>query len=189
MSITIGAMPATRLSATADSHVVQPRFEPPVTTKRSIFCVVFLERDFLQCVHRPDGALDHRKQQRPGGVLGIEIAEKRFADQIVFLAIAQQRLIRNLMQKGHGHLRGRGQFAAHRPIVVAGFAARAAAHDEQQHRVLVSDVVGGTKTVSACFQVIPCHTCDVRSMSYVRKSLLLSFLTIFHANASSFAAT
>src|SRR5262245_23588093 len=48
---------------------------------------------------------------------------------------------------------------------------------------------GGTKIVSACFQVMPCHTWDVRSTSYVKKSFALSFLRIVHANASSFAAT
>ena len=138
-------MPATRLSATAESHVVQPRFEPPVTTNRSIFWLCFWSRDFLQGVHRPDGALDHREEQRPRGVLGFEIPQKRFADEIVFLAVAQQRLVGNLAQKRDGHLRGGGQLAAHGPVVVAELAARAAAHDEQQDRVVVADIAHGNE--------------------------------------------
>ena len=38
MSITRGAMARTRGSTAALSHVVQPRFDAPETTKRSIFC-------------------------------------------------------------------------------------------------------------------------------------------------------
>ena len=62
-------------------------------------------QQFLNAVHGPDDALDHRQPSRPGLVAGLEVLVPRVADQVIFLArlaiaVEHERLIRHHAQLG-----------------------------------------------------------------------------------------
>ena len=132
--MTIGAIATTRSSTAPVSHVVQPRFEPPVTTKRCDRLAFFLAEG-LQGIHRPDRALGHGKEQRPVLVLGLQVADKSLGDQLVLFLAVQKRLIGHLTQHGDPCAAKLGQHESLLVVVVVLLAVVVAPRDEQEHGV------------------------------------------------------
>jgi hypothetical protein len=77
----------------------------------------------LEGVHRPHRAFDHRKQQRPVLVFGLEIADEGLGDQFVFGLSAQEGLIGDLPQHRDPGTTELGEPEASFVVVITGRAA------------------------------------------------------------------
>ena len=117
-SITIGARAVTRLSTVNVSHVVQPRFDAPVTVNVCRSSDHWRRANFLSRVHAAHRALDHRQQQRPFGILGAEVLVERVGDGGVFPFAVEDRLVRHVQQDGDRRFQHFGQ--RHIQLRVAG---------------------------------------------------------------------
>ena len=119
MTMTIGAIATTRSSTAPVSQVVQPRFEPPGHDEPRHRRLAVLLGPGLHGVHGPDGALDHREEQRPVFVLGLEVADESLGDQLVLGLAVQQRLVGHLRQDGNPRAAELGQAEGLLVVVVA----------------------------------------------------------------------
>ena len=90
-------------------------------------------------VHGTDGGFGHREQERPGEILCIEILDEGFHDQGIFLAVAHQWLVGDVVQDGHSCTGGFGERHGDEAIAVAWGVADGTAADEENGGFRVID--------------------------------------------------
>ena len=124
MTMTIGAIATTRSSTAPVNQVVQPRFEPPVTTNRVTGGLPFSLAQAWRASMARTALLAIGKSSGQFSSLVCEIADESLGDQLVFGLAVQERLVRHLRQDGYPRSAKLGQTERLLVVVVVLLAGR-----------------------------------------------------------------